>query len=179
MQTADGPKRRYVSGKNKAETRAALNKVRADRDAGFIFDAGTLSLADYLSRWLKDSVKNTVRRSSYVRYEGIVNNHVSPTLGRLKLKSLTPAHVRTLYIEKLETLSPRSVNYIHVTLHKALKQAVSDGLIPRNVPEAVKRAHRSTEKRSLPYPPPRSRRCSQRPLVSAWRLSTWWPYTQD
>jgi integrase len=138
VQTADGPKRRYVSGKNKGETRAALNKARADRDGGFVFDAGTLTLGDYLDKWLKDSVKNTVRRSSYVRYEGIVNNHVSPTLGRLKLKSLTPAHVRRLYIEKLETLSPRSVNYIHVTLHKALRQAVRDGLIPRNVTEAVK-----------------------------------------
>jgi integrase len=30
------------------------------------------------------------------------------------------------------------VNYIHVTLHKALKQAVADGLLPRNVTEAVK-----------------------------------------
>jgi integrase len=30
------------------------------------------------------------------------------------------------------------VRYIHVTLHKALKQAVHDGLIPRNVTEAVK-----------------------------------------
>jgi integrase len=30
------------------------------------------------------------------------------------------------------------VQYIHVTLHKALKQAVHDGLIPRNATEAVK-----------------------------------------
>jgi integrase len=30
------------------------------------------------------------------------------------------------------------VQYIHVTLHKALKQAVNDGLIPRNATEAVK-----------------------------------------
>jgi integrase len=30
------------------------------------------------------------------------------------------------------------VQLIHVTLHKALKQAVTDGLIPRNVTEAVK-----------------------------------------
>ncbi len=30
------------------------------------------------------------------------------------------------------------VQLIHVTLHKALKQAVMDGLIPRNVTEAVK-----------------------------------------
>lgn len=30
------------------------------------------------------------------------------------------------------------MQYIHVTLHKALKQAVSDGLIPRNATEALK-----------------------------------------
>jgi integrase len=30
------------------------------------------------------------------------------------------------------------VQLVHVTLHKALKQAVMDGLIPRNVTEAVK-----------------------------------------
>ena len=47
--------------------------------------------------------------------------------------------MRGLYREKLEAgLSPRTVQYIHVTLHKALKQAVADGLIPRNATEAVK-----------------------------------------
>jgi integrase len=44
-----------------------------------------------------------------------------------------------LYRKKLDSgLAPRSVNYIHVTLHKALKQAVLDGLVPRNVSEEVK-----------------------------------------
>jgi integrase len=44
-----------------------------------------------------------------------------------------------LYREKLDSgLSSRTVNYIHVTLHKALKQAMNDGLIPRNVTDAVK-----------------------------------------
>ena len=36
------------------------------------------------------------------------------------------------------TRSPRTVNYIRVTLHKVLKGAVLDGLIPRNVCDAVK-----------------------------------------
>jgi integrase len=52
---------------------------------------------------------------------------------------VTSAHVRGLYREKLEDgHSPRTVQYIHVTLHKALKQAVDDGLIPRNATEAVR-----------------------------------------
>jgi integrase len=47
--------------------------------------------------------------------------------------------VRSLYRKRLEAgLSARTVQYVHVTLHKALKQAVHDGLIPRNATEAVK-----------------------------------------
>jgi len=48
-------------------------------------------------------------------------------------------HLRALYREKLDAgLTPRTVNYSHVTLHKALKDAVSDGLILKNVAAAVK-----------------------------------------
>jgi integrase len=41
--------------------------------------------------------------------------------------------------------SARTVRYIHTTLHKALKQAVMDGLIPRNDTEAVKPPQPSRE----------------------------------
>jgi integrase len=138
VQTADGPKRRYVSGKTKAKCRAALTKARADRDGGLVYGASGLKIEDYLRRWLSDSVKDTVRATTFERYEQNCRMHIIPTLGRVKLKDLTPAHVRSLYKEKLQDLSPRSVRYVHVTLHKALKQAVHDGLIPRNVTEAVK-----------------------------------------
>ena len=45
-------------------------------------------------------------------------------------------------------LSPRTVQYVHATLHKALKQAAMDGLIPRNIADAVKavQAHRKEVK---------------------------------
>ncbi len=82
---------------------------------------------------------DTVRLNTFERYEQIIRVHIRPDLGSLKLKNVTPAHVRGLYREKLEGgLSPRTVQYVHVTLHKALKQAVADGLIPRNATESVK-----------------------------------------
>jgi integrase len=60
-------------------------------------------------------------------------------LGRVKLKALTPAHVRRLYRERLDSgLAPRTVLHIHRTLSKALKQATDDGLIPRNAAASVK-----------------------------------------
>jgi len=136
--TPDG-KRRYVSGKTKTEAQRALRKATVDRDGGLIFDAGSITLGEYLDCWLNTSVRDTVRRSTYVRYEGLVRNHIKPSIGRMKLKGLTPTHVRSLYRKKLNSgLAPRSVNYIHVTLHKALEQAVLDGLVPRNVSERVK-----------------------------------------
>jgi integrase len=126
-------KRYYVSAKTKTETEQKLRQSMTDADRGLTFDAGGLRLDDFLDRWLKDSVQDTVRDTTFERYEQIVRVHIKPILGPLKLKNLTPAHVRGLYKEKLQSLSPRTVQYIHVTLHKALKQAVSDGLIPRNV----------------------------------------------
>jgi integrase len=132
-------RRRYVSAKKKGDAEKALRQAMTDADRGLVCEPGTLTLRAYLDRWLKDSVRDTVRRSTFVQYESIVNRHIVPALGRLSIKALTPAHVRGLYRDKLDSgLSPRTVQYIHVTLHKALKQAVLDGLVPRNVTDAAK-----------------------------------------
>jgi integrase len=139
VQTATGSRRKTLYGKTRGEVSEKLTKAMADRDGGLVFDADNLKVGEYLDRWLVDSVLDTVRPTTYERYEQIVRIHVRPALGSVKLKNLTPVHVRGLYREKLEAgLSARTVQYIHVTLHKALKQAVQDGLIPRNATEAVK-----------------------------------------
>ena len=139
VETAIGAKRKTLYGKTRGEVSEKLTKAMADRDDGLVFDADNLKVGEYLERWLVDSVLDTVRPTTYERYEQIVRIHVRPALGSVKLKNLTPVHVRGLYREKLEEgLSARTVRYIHVTLHKALKQAVQDGLIPRNATEAVK-----------------------------------------
>jgi integrase len=65
--------------------------------------------------------------------------------------ALTPAHVQGLYRAKLdEGLAPKTVKYIHTTLHRALKQAVRWGLVPRNAAAGVD--------------PPRVRTPEMRPL---------------
>ncbi len=150
-------KRRYVSGKTKEEARKALREARANADAGLVFDAGAVTLAAYLDRWLADSVRDTVRQRTYERYESIVRVHISPALGRMKLRALTPAHARALYRQKLDAgLSPRTVNYIHVTLHKALSQAVGDGLVQRNAAQV--KAPRPERSEIAPLSPDQARK---------------------
>jgi integrase len=111
----------------------------SDRDGGLVFDAGNLTVGEYLDRWLENSVKDTVRPSTYEVHRYMIHPHIVPALGRLKLKDLNPVHVRGFYREKLDSgLSSATVRKIHSILRKALKQAVLDGLTPRNVCEAVK-----------------------------------------
>src|ERR671921_413886 len=125
VQTAAGTKRKALYGKTRQEVAEKLTRAMADRDGGLVFDADNLKLGEYLERWLLDSVRDTVRPTTFERYEQMVRLHIRPVLGKVKLKNLTPAHVRGLYREKLDAgLSPRTVQYIHVTLHKALKQAI-------------------------------------------------------
>jgi len=156
--TVEGRKRKTLYGKTRAEVAAKLTKATAERDGGLLFDAGNLTLSGYLDKWLIDSVKDTVRLTTYQGYERICRLHIKPSLGRVRLKDLTVVHVRGLYKERLEVgLAPRMVQLVHVTLHKALKQAVMDGLIPRNVTEAVK-APRPEKKEIRPLSPEQSRR---------------------
>ena len=131
-------KRRYVSGKTKEETRAKLRKARGDADRGVISDGGNVKLSQYLKRWLNDSVRGSVKPITHSSYEMLVNKHVVPFLGNVRLSNLTPAHLQGFYRSKLdEGLSPRTVQYLHVVLHRALKQALRWALVPRNVAEAV------------------------------------------
>jgi integrase len=153
VQTPTGPKRKTLYGKTRREVDEKLTKAKVDRDGGLVFDADKLKLGEYLERWLTDSVRDTVRPTTFERYEQMVRLHIRPVLGRLKLKNLTSTHVRGLYRQKLDAgLAPRTVQYVHVTLHKALKQAIADGLIPRNATEAVK--------------PPQVRREEMQPLTA-------------
>ncbi len=121
----EGPKRKVLYGRTRAEVSAKLTKAMADRDGGVVFDAGGTTVGDYLDRWLSDAVKNTVRESTYSRDKYLVSNHIKPALGRLKLKNLNALHLQGLYRDRLDSgLSGSTVQKIHHVLHKALAQAV-------------------------------------------------------
>jgi integrase len=136
--TAEGRKRKTVYGKTRQEVAAKLAKALSDQEGGIALDAGNQSVGDYMDRWLYDSVRDTVRKGTFERHEQIIRLHIRPSLGNLKLRALSPAHIQSFYRERLDSgLSPATVRKIHAVLHKALDQAVGWSLIPRNATEVV------------------------------------------
>jgi integrase len=140
VETATGRKTRYIYGKLREDVREKLTKAIADRDGGIILGHQNMSVADYIERWLRDSVKGSVRTSTYASYERQVSRYVIPALGHVKLTKLTPAHVQRLYREMQDRgLSARTVQYTHAVLHRALKQAKRWGMVNLNAAEDVDR----------------------------------------
>ena len=73
-------KRKYVSGKTRAEVAKKLTKAIAERDAGLAFDAEGLTVSEYLTRWL-DTVRGTVKDNTWSGHEINVRVHLCPVLG--------------------------------------------------------------------------------------------------
>src|SRR5215218_9719794 len=139
VQTVNGAKRKVLYGKTRAEARDKLAKALSDRIDGIVYDDENMTLGEYLDVWLEGSVYGSVRQSTYDRDTNLVNNHIKPVLGRLKLKKLNSTHVQTFYRNRLdEGLSASTVHKMHDILRRGLTQATQWHLVPRNVVEAAK-----------------------------------------
>lgn len=60
-----------------------------------------------------------------------------PRLGGLKLTKITPDHLRDFMLETSQKVSPDCANKCRAVLSRALKQAVTDGILQRNPVDAT------------------------------------------
>lgn len=135
---ADGARdRRYVYADTCEEAQEKLRKLLYERDRGLLADPGKQTLGEFLASWLRDVAKPSVRQRTYRNYAGVVNTHISPVLGGIRLVKLSPQHLQRFYREKQEQGLTRTVRLCHAVLHRALGQATKWGLIPRNPADLV------------------------------------------
>jgi integrase len=94
-------------------------------------------VGELLATWL-DGVKPAVRPNTFVFYELHVRLHLGRLAG-IRSDRLTPAHVRQLVATLLDDgISPKSVGHTLTVLRMALRQAVADGVLTKNVAALVK-----------------------------------------
>jgi integrase len=117
---------RSRSAKSRSEAVRKLRALQAEVAAGT--DA-KMTTGAYLERWVSEArnIKDTTRSG----YADVVDFHLVPALGDIRLAALTPAHVERMLADL--SVSPKYARNIHATLRRALGQAVRTGLVPRNV----------------------------------------------
>lgn len=127
-------RRKYFSGRTQREVLDKLTKARRDLQQGVEPAPERRRVGEYLTRWLEDTAKPKLRPSTYQSYSQIIRLHLLPDLGKIPLFRLTREDVQALLRKKTsEGKSPRTVGYIRAVLRHALRQAVIDGDLARNV----------------------------------------------
>ena len=144
---ANGGRRQRSKGgfPTKAAAQAYLtNKVNAVQTGEYV-ETIKLTFGDYLTGHWLPIMKRSIRASTLDSYERMLKLHVIPRLGRLQIQDLTSGHLDSLYTDLLNGgradgsggLSPKTVRYIHNTVHKALRDAQRKQLIHRNVADSA------------------------------------------
>ena len=92
--------------------------------------------------WFETYSKPVIRPNTAKNYRNIIENHIVPAIGMVKLKRLTAIQIQQMYNDskaaggqRFETqtntaLSGSTVRRIHMVLSSALKQAVKSGSSP-------------------------------------------------
>lgn len=145
LPSTDG-KRRYktVSSRDRNTAIQRLKKLRADVDAGRIAITANTTVARWLERWLKDIHGPELRPTTFRDYRATIDLHITPHIGSKKLDKLTPEDVRQMH--KAIT-SSRSAQKAHIVLQRALKDAVAEGMLVRNVAAVVRKPRHVTTQR--------------------------------
>lgn len=121
VETPDGNKRRSVYGKTREEVAVRLAEALKARDEAPVPAPTDLTVAEFLEGMHDEAVKHSVKRRTYESYRCVVNRHIIPALGGIRLADLTPRRVQSFYGDKLMAgLSSKTVTNIHTTLHRAL-----------------------------------------------------------
>lgn len=134
---------RSVFAEKQSDLMPKLHELK-DQYAGVeLTEDSSITLGDWLGRWLEDYKKPTLRPSTYAGYSKDIANHIMPYLGSKRITQLKTADIQKHYNRLLESgrmkdngqgkgLSNATVRGIHMVLREALDSAVREGLIPKN-----------------------------------------------
>jgi integrase len=98
------------------------------------------TMAQWSARWLEEIAKPNVDPKTYRNYRTAVNRRIGPLLGKKKVHTIGPAHVRALrkYVIEDQGLSSTTAREAHITLNLILSAAVTERILRKNPAEGVK-----------------------------------------
>jgi integrase len=138
---ATGKRRQRSKGgfRTKREAQAALSEALAAYRAGTLVEPSKLTLGAFLDEWLPAMAGN-LEPNTHEVYGHYARAYVKPELGHVRLQQLTATDLRGFYAElaasggrRSQGLKPKTVKNMHALIHRALEDAVDQGLMTRNV----------------------------------------------
>lgn len=140
-----------VSAKTQAECRERLRKAIRDSQGLTIDHTDDYTVAEWCRLWYETYSKPNQRFSTADSYKVILEKHIIPAIGGIKLRQLTALHIQQMYNHAKEqgrvrrwekttdlSLANSTVRRIHMVLNSCLQQAVKERIIPYNPCESCR-----------------------------------------
>ena len=134
-----------VSAKTRAECKEKLDRAIRDNRGIPVNHNEDYTVAEWCRLWFETYSKPVIRPNTAKTYENMIENHIVPAIGGVKLKRLTAIQIQKMYndsktsgrVQRFEkktdtALSGSTVRRIHMVLSSALKQAVKERIISYN-----------------------------------------------
>ena len=125
--------RRFITvrGTHK-DAQKELTRLLSASDDGTLPDPTRMTVADYLRAYLASALNLSPK--TLERYRELAERQIIPHLGDVRLQRLRPENLEAWHAALLATgLAPRTVGHAHRVLGSALKRAVENGTLARNV----------------------------------------------
>lgn len=130
--------RKSIYNKSRTEVSKQLTKILNTINSGTFVEPTKMTVSDWMNTWLKEYKYPSVKLSTYSSYTHTFKDYIEPAIGHMLLKNLRPDHVQYMLNDlKKKEYSSRTIKYTHIILNGALKQALVNNSVVRNVCEAV------------------------------------------
>ncbi|SKT46766.1 tyrosine-type recombinase/integrase [Mycobacteroides abscessus] len=112
------------------------------------------TVAEWLKKWIEDIRKGDVKPKTERDYRSTINNYIVPFIGSVKLEKLTTDHVRKMIRanQARETddgrKATRSAQKAYVLLNRAVKDAIKEEVLTKNVVALVKKPNHNAKERT-------------------------------
>jgi integrase len=140
------PRRREVTAMRKNDLVVRRREIARQIATGTYTTGTTPTVGQWWTHWCEEIAAQRVRPNVLANYRSYGRRHVIPTIGARKLDALTADDVRHLHaVMRDGGASSRTVEAVHNTLSKCLKDAVREDKVALNIcdkmdkPRAVSR----------------------------------------
>lgn len=140
-------KRKWVYAKTREELEEKILQLKMEMRAGVDISDSTI-FADYVQMWYNAYKKPNITSGTAMYYKGLLNNHILPYLGNMKVRDITPMQVTTLLGDLSKRYSKSHQGVILILLKEIFDSAVDNGLILRSpIPKGQKPMGRARVKK--------------------------------